>query len=183
MSIVIKIRDCFITAKKDEEKGKKHKGLVICSQNNQKAKEYLNKAKDSLRLCKVIKEQGFDYKLPEEWFYSMYYCGLAMLCKFGVESRSQRCTALFLRYVKNLGLIQFDEEFIDRIMVYSEKEKRSDVDDRQDARYGSWVKDEEIIEKYNTMMEKGRKCIDQCEEMVLSNNEFQLPKELLEEIK
>src|SRR3989338_7880028 len=104
MTAITKIKDCFTAAKKDEDKGKKHKGLAIITPNHAQALEYLSKAKDSIRLCIVLKNQGFDYKLPEEWFYSMYYCGLAILCKFGVDSRSQRCTALFLEYAKELGL-------------------------------------------------------------------------------
>jgi len=67
----------------------------------------------------------------------MYYCALAILAKFGVESRSQKCTALFLRYFKDKGLINYDDEFIDRITVYSEKKEKTDVDLREEARYGA----------------------------------------------
>jgi len=120
-----------------------------------------------------------DYKIPEEWFYSQYYCALAILIKFGVESRSQKCTALFLRYVKDKGLIDYDDKFIDRIMVYNEKEEKTDVDEREDARYGSAVQSEEIIGKYEFMMDVCRRCISAGEEIVFSEKEFEVPKELL----
>jgi len=152
-----KVFECFSLAKKDEEKGKKHKGLLFVGKYNKKAEEYVQKAKVNLQLCELYKKQRMDYKIPEEWFYSQYYCALAILAKFGVESRSQKCTALFLRYVKDKGLIDYDGKFIDRIMVYKEKEEKTDVDEREDARYGSAVQSEEIIGKYEFMMDVCRR--------------------------
>ena len=84
-------RECFKSAIKDEKKGKKHKGLLIIPYNNKKAEEYITKAKMNLELCNFFKENEFDYKIPEEWFYTLYYCALAILSKFGIESRSQNC--------------------------------------------------------------------------------------------
>ena len=174
-----KVFECFSLAKKDEEKGKKHKGLLFVGKYNKKAEEYVQKAKVNLQLCELYKKQRMDYKIPEEWFYSQYYCALAILAKFGVESRSQKCTALFLRYVKDKGLIDYDGKFIDRIMVYKEKEEKTDVDEREDARYGSVVQSEEIIGKYEFMMDICRRCISACEEIVFSDKKFEVPKELL----
>lgn len=112
MTIQAKVYECFSLAKKEEEKGKKHKGLLIVKKDERKAEEYIQKAKTNLEICELFKKQRLDYKIPEEWFYSMYYCALAILTRFGVESRSQKCTALFLRYVKDSGLINYDDEFI-----------------------------------------------------------------------
>jgi uncharacterized protein (UPF0332 family) len=174
-----KVYDCFSIAKKEEEKGKKHKGILFVGKDNQKAEEYIAKAKKNLLVCELYKDNRLDYKIPEEWFYTMYYCALAILAKFGVESRSQRCTALFLRYVKDAGIIDYDNEFIDRIMVYKEKEETSDVDEREKARYGSSVYSEEIIQKYDFMMNVCKRCISSCEEIVFSEKQFEVPKELL----
>ena len=172
------VRDCFLNALKDEKKGKKHKGLLITKPNTKEIEEYVIKAKKNLELCKFYKEKGFDYKLSEEWFYTLYYCALAILGKFGVESRSQRCTALFLRYVKDKGLIAYDDEFIKRITVYSEKEEKSDVDEREKARYSPSVKIKEVVQNYDKMMNVCREAISQCEEVIFSDKPFELPKEL-----
>ena len=32
------VKDCFVNAQKDEEKGKKHKGLLFVGEDNQKAR-------------------------------------------------------------------------------------------------------------------------------------------------
>ncbi len=176
---VEKVKDCFIFAKQYDKKGKKHKGLLIVQKDDKKAEDYIKKAKANLEICEMYKEKRLDYKIPEEWFYTMYYCALAILAKFGVESRSQRCTALFLRFAKENGFIDYDNEFIERITVHSEKEEKSDVDERESARYGSSVRSEEIMERYSTMMDLCRKCISQCEEAVFSDKKFEVPKQLL----
>jgi len=173
------LRDCFSNALKDKKKGKKHKGLLVVKSSAKEAEEYIIKAKKNLDLCKLYKEKGFDYKLPEEWFYTLYYCALALLSKFGVESRNQRCTALFLRYVKDKGLIEYDDEFIQRIMVYMEKEEKSDVDEREKARYSSSIQIEEVERNYDKMMNICKEAISQCEEIVFSDTKFEIPVELL----
>ena len=178
MNIKSKVRECFLNAKKYENRGKKHKGLLIVEKNDKKAEEYIQKAKTNLEMCDFYKEKKLDYKIPEEWFYTLYYCALAILTKFGVESRSQKCTALFLRYVKEKGLINYDDEFMDRITVYGNIEQISDVDERENARYGSSVRDESIIEKYEMMMNMCKRAISQCEDIIFSDKKFKVPEEI-----
>ena len=173
-----KLKDCFLNALRDEKKGKKHKGLLITKPGTKEVEEYVAKAKKNLELCKFYKEKRFDYKLPEEWFYTLYYCALAILAKFGIESRSQKCTALFLRYVKDKGLIEYDDEFIKRITVYSEKEEKSDVDKREKARYSSSVEIQEVAQNYDKMMDVCREAISQCEGVIFSEGPFEVPEEL-----
>lgn len=179
MMIKPEVNNCFSSAIKDEEKGKKHKGLLFVRRDDTRAEEYVQKAKTNLGTCAFYKKQRLDYKIPEEWFYSMYYCALAILAKFGVESRSQKCTALFLHYVKEKGLIDYDDEFIGRITVYTVKEAETDVDEREKARYGSSVESEDIMEKYDFMMDVCTRCISACEEIVFSEKKFEVPRELL----
>ena len=173
------VKECFSNALKEEQKGKKHKGLLVVKPDDEQAKEFIIKAKTNLELCDFYKQKGFDYKIPEEWFYTLYYCGLAILSKFGVETRSQRCTAGFLRLVKDKGLIDYDDEFIDRIIVYKEKDEKSDVDERENARYSSLIKMEEVEAEYNKMTDICKKAINQCEEIVYSMKKFEIQKELI----
>lgn len=173
------LKECFKNAEKDEKKGKKHKGLLITKSSLEIAKSYIEKAKEGLRFCELYKKEGADYKIPEEWYYSLYYCALAILSKFGVETRSQRCTAAFIRYVKDKGLIEYDDEFIDRITVYKEKEKKSDVDERERARYSSQIKIKEVENQYEKMMGVCKNAIAQCEEIIFSSKLLSVPEELL----
>ena len=178
--IAKKLRESFKTAERDEKSGLKHKGLIFKGFNNEEAKGYIEKAKKELELCSFYKDKGFDYKIPEEWFYTLYYCALAILSKFGVESRSQKYTALFLRYVKEKGLIEYDSEFIKRITVYSKKGEESDVDKREEARYSYLIKIETVRERYEEITMLCKNAISQAEEIVFSDKEFKIPKELYE---
>lgn len=173
------IRDCFVLAKVAEEKGKKHKGLLLTKPDQKKAEAYIVKAKDNLLLCELYKEKRFDYKIPEEWFYTMYYCALAILSKFGVESRNQRCTALFLRAITERGVIALSSDFLDQITVHSDKDERSAVDEREQARYGASVRSEEIMAKYDSMMDSCRRYISETEEIVYSDKGLIVPQELV----
>lgn len=174
-----KLQECVKSAIKDEQKSKKHKGLLVVEPSVEKAKEYIDKARDSLRFCDLYKKRGADYKIPEEWYYSLYYCALAILAKFGVETRSQRCTALFLKYIKEKGLIDYNDEFIDKIMVHKEKEKRSAVDEREEARYSSKIKIKKVEEQYNKMMASCNEAISQAQNITFSDKKFEVPKELI----
>ena len=174
-----KVHECFATAEKDEQKGRKHKGLLFTKPDREEAKGFIVKAKKNLELCEFYKEKGFDYKIPEEWFYTLYYCALAILAMFGVESRSQRCTALFLRYVKDKGLIEYDDEFIERIQVYKQKEELSDVDEREKGRYSTLIQMKEVLQEYDEMTALCKRAISRCEEIVFSEKEYILPPELL----
>lgn len=172
------LRECFSSAEKDEKKGKKHKGLLLGKPDDKTAEEYIQKAKMELELCDIYKQKGIDYKIAEEWFYILYYCALAILAKFGIETRSQKYTALFLKYIKIKDLIDYDDEFIKRITVYSEKDKKSEVDEREHARYSSSIRNEKISERYKEMTNLCKKAIYQCEEIVFSDKKFKIPKEL-----
>ena len=173
------VKDCFRSAEKDEEKGKKHKGLLIGKPNEKMAEGYLTKAKLNIQLSELYKKNGFDYMIPEAWFYTLYYCALAILLKFGITSRSQRCTAIFLKYAKEKGLIEYEDDFIDRITVHRAKEEKSDVDKREEARYSPLIKIEDVPKEYDSMNSLCKRAIEQCEEIVYSNKEFKIPKELL----
>jgi len=179
MTIEQDLKECFATALKEEQKRKKHKGLLVTKPNIEMAQGYIERAQESLKFCELYNKMGADYKIPEEWFYALYYCALDILSKFGVESRSQKCTALFISHIKENGLIEYDDEFIKLIFVHKEKEKESDVDEREKARYGVWIKSEEVREKYAFMMGVCRNAISQCEEIVFSDKEFKIPEELL----
>ena len=174
-----KLKECFKTAKKELESGNKHKGLLLMKPNQIAAEGFIKKAKTELELCDIYKPRGLDYKIAEEWFYTLYYCALAILSKFGIESRSQKYTTLFLRYIKYKNLIDYDDDFIDRIMVYRKKDEKSDVDEREEARYNFAIKIARIEERYEDMMNLCKEAISQCEEIVFSNEKLEIPKELI----
>ncbi len=77
-------------------------------------------------------------------------------------------------------MVDYDNEFIARIMVHKEKENKSDVDEREKSRYGSVIEIKEVAQSYDKMMILCMKAISQCEEIVFSEKKFEVPKKLLE---
>lgn len=51
------VKECFTTALKDENKDRKHKGLLRVKHDLKEAEEYVIKAKKNLELCKFYKEK------------------------------------------------------------------------------------------------------------------------------
>ena len=80
---------------------------------------------------------------------------------------------------KEKELIEYDDEFIKKIMVYKEKEDKSAVDEREEARYGPSIKMKEVEKQYDKMMALCKKAISQAQDIVLSDNKYEVPKELL----
>ncbi len=87
-----KICWCINKAKKELEEGKKHRGLVEVLPSAERAKEHLAKAERNLKVTLYLKKGGFTDWCPSSLFYTIYHCFLAILAKFGYESRNQECT-------------------------------------------------------------------------------------------
>ena len=64
------------------------------------------------------------------------------------------------------------------ITVHKERNKESEVDKREEARYSSMITIEKVFIRYDAMTILCKKAISQCEEIVFSNKEFKIPKEL-----
>jgi len=83
---------CLDKAKKELEKGEKHRGLIKIKPDEKLAMEYLAKAEHNLKVFLDNKKLGnYDWTI-NIGFYVMYHCCLAIITKFGYESRNQECT-------------------------------------------------------------------------------------------
>ncbi len=86
------VKWCLNKAKLELEKGQKHRGLVEVKPNNKLAWEHVKKAEHNLDFFLLSKEHGFYDWAISVGFYVIYHCCLAILAKFGYESRNQECT-------------------------------------------------------------------------------------------
>jgi len=86
---------------------------------------------------------------------------------------------LFLEYARQRGMIEYDEDFIKRITVYSKKGEESDVDKREEARYSPAIKIETVNERYEEVNALCKKAISQAKDIVFLNEQFKIPKEIL----
>jgi hypothetical protein len=110
-------------------------------------------------------------------FIHFINCALSILSRIGIESRSQKYTAILLEYLELKKLIVYNPDFIRRIKVYSKKGEESEVDKREFARYSSAIKIEQVKERYHRMMELCKEAISQAEEILYSKDKIEIPKE------
>jgi hypothetical protein len=60
-----------------------------------------------------------------------------------------------------------------------EKENKTAVDEREEARYGSSIKIKEVEKRYDKMIELCKRAISQAQDIALSDKKFEVPKELI----
>src|SRR3989344_3855551 len=78
--------------KKAENEGRKHRGLHKTQPDVQKTKDHIKKAEHNLSVMTYLIQKGFNDWAINASFYTHYHCLLAILQKFGYESRNQECT-------------------------------------------------------------------------------------------
>src|SRR3989344_5848745 len=87
-----KVKWCLNKAKKELQEGKKHRGLVKIDVDLEKAREHLAKAEHNIMVTLYLQRGGFTDWGSSSLFYVIYHCFMAILAKFGYETRNQECT-------------------------------------------------------------------------------------------
>ena len=67
-------------------------GLVKVDTDLEKAREHLAKAERNLKITLYLQRGGYSDWCSSSLFYMIYHCFLAILAKFGYETRNQECT-------------------------------------------------------------------------------------------
>lgn len=125
MSLQDKINTCF----KEGEKGERHKGLKKINPDEELIFKHLAKASHNLNALNDFKKIGYSDWSASAAFYALYHCLLALLTKFGLQSRNQTCTFAFVEDLISKGKISltlqelkeiFDKDVTDNI-AHSEK--------------------------------------------------------------
>ena len=126
------VKWCLNKAKKELEKGQKHRGIVRIQLDEDIAQEYIRKAEHNLKVFILNKEHGFYDWTINIGFYVMYHCCLAIISKFGYESRNQECTLALVEslvedkkidedFKKYIEAIKSDDKDEEKIMPMREK--------------------------------------------------------------
>ncbi|MFH1072726.1 MAG: HEPN domain-containing protein [Nanoarchaeota archaeon] len=157
---------CLNKAKKELSEKGKHRGLIIATPDLEKAAGHITKAEHNLAAISYFDKGGFSDWSASAAFYAMYHCFLAILAKFGYESRNQECTISAVEYLKEQGKIELDERFI--LALKSEVQEMSEqriIDLREYYQYSvkTNVEDEEKIKK---LVEISSEMIDAAKEII-----------------
>ena len=131
-----KLRWCI---KKAEKEGVKHRGLKKVEPDIEKANSHISKAQHNLKVMIYLIEGNFLDWAVSASFYSMYHCLLAILAKFGYESRNQECTLTAVEHLINNKMIEIDINWLKKIAAFDieQKEEKDILTLREDFQYGT----------------------------------------------
>ena len=132
-----KLKYCINKAKTE---GVKHRGIKVVEPNIVQAGKHISKAQHNLKaMLYLIRGNFLDWAVNAS-FYSMYHCCLAILAKFGYESRNQDCTFAAIETLIEEKKISLPIEKLRRISLPDRRETL-DTDEvielREDAQYGT----------------------------------------------
>ncbi len=107
-----KVKLCLNKAERELEEKGIHRGLVKTEPNKHLAEKHITKAQHNLNAAFYFERGGYSDWSASAFFYCIYHCFLAILRRFGYESRNQECTIATIEMLKEEGAIQLDDAFI-----------------------------------------------------------------------
>ena len=157
-----KVNWCLNKAKKELREGKQHRGLVKVEVDLEKAREHLTKAEHNLKVTFYLQKGGFTDWCSSSLFYVIYHCFLAILVKYGYETRNQECTfALIASLIedKKITLIQEDLEKVSMLNLKETQESPDTVVSiREDYQYSTKVSLEN--KEYQELLQLAKRILD-----------------------
>lgn len=161
-----KLDKCF---KEGEKGGERHKGLKKTELKEYMVDEHLKKAKHNLNAITEFKRMGYSDWSASASFYAIYHCLLALLAKFGYQSRNQTCTFAFVEDLISKGKISLKLEDLKEIFDSDIKEnlahseKILDIRENMQYSFKTSMEDEEfnkLVERTKSLFDKIRKEIE-----------------------
>jgi uncharacterized protein (UPF0332 family) len=152
-----KVNWCINKSKKELEEGTQHRGLVEIVPNLNEAKKHLKKAEHNFKAISIFEKSGLADWSVSAVFYTIYHCFLAIITKFGYESRNQECTIALIEYLKELGKIEMGNEIIESLKSadVAEKQETSAIDLRENFQYGTATEvDDKQLSKLKDLCKK-----------------------------
>ena len=127
---------CLKKAKEQTEKGELHRGLVRINPDGEEALRYMAKAEHNLKAFLYNQEGGFYDWTISIGFYVMYHCCLAIITKFGYESRNQECTiAMIEKLIEDKKLEGEFERYLEAIKSANKEKKEEEQIQKMREKY------------------------------------------------
>ncbi|MBI1972527.1 HEPN domain-containing protein [Candidatus Woesearchaeota archaeon] len=153
-----------------EERGI-HRGLVKKETDIAMAEKHLRKAEHNLNAATYFDEGGYSDWSASAFFYCIYHCFLAIVRKFGYESRNQECTIAFIEMLKEKGEIDINDKFINMLKIANVEEiqEGSLIQLRESFQYGVEIEFKEK-EEFNRLNRLCKEFIDVTKEIIHDKN-------------
>ena len=133
-----KVEWCLNKAKREISETGMHRGLIEQETDDKLAGLHITKASHNLSAALFFEKSGYSDWSASAFFYCIYHCFLAMLSKFGYESRNQECTIAAVEMLKEQGKIMIDDKFIRALKIAQAKEtEESVIKIREELQYGT----------------------------------------------
>lgn len=162
-----KVSWCLNKAKRELGESDLHRGLVKVEENIELAEKHIIKAEHNLKAALYLDEGGFSDWSASAFFYTIYHCFLAILIKFGYESRNQECTIAAIEMLKEEEKIDIDDKFMDALKITKAEElhESSIIKAREDFQYGIDLEFKER-EEFNRMRDMCKEIIDKTKDII-----------------
>ncbi|UCG67997.1 MAG: HEPN domain-containing protein [Thermoplasmata archaeon] len=92
---------------------KKERGISLVSPNDNLAKAYIAKAKESADVMRIIQNKSSAWAMSA-CYYSMYYSLYAVMMGLGVKSEIHSCSITFMRYALKEYYNETDVQHLER---------------------------------------------------------------------
>lgn len=129
--------------------------------NGELAQEHINKAKHNLRAADYNIKGGFSDWGVSQFYYSMYHALLAILFKFGYESKNHECTINAVEYLIEEGKISLDLKDIAFIRTTEQMTAKDAKSLREEFQYGTETSVNEKL--LNELLENTKRIVEKIE--------------------
>ena len=110
-----KINWCLEKARKEMEENGIHKGLIKIKPERRLIEDHIKKAEHNLKAMSDFKRIGYSDWSASAAFYSIYHCLLAIITKFGYESRNQECTFSLIYDLIEKNQLNLDKKVLEEV--------------------------------------------------------------------
>ncbi|MEK6811848.1 MAG: HEPN domain-containing protein [Nanoarchaeota archaeon] len=159
MQLKNKLDDCLREGIKG---GERHKGLRKIDIDEKLVEEHIKKAKHNLNAITEFKNVGYSDWSASAAFYALYHCLLALLVRFGYQSRNQTCTFAFVEDLINRGKISLKleelKEIFDRDITENLAHSEKILDIRENMQYS--FKTSMEVQEFNRLLERTKFLFD-----------------------
>lgn len=129
--------------------------------NDRLSEEHINKAKHNLRAADYNIKGGFSDWGVSQAYYAMYHSLLAVLFKFGYESKNHECTINAVEYLIEEGKINLDNKDIAFIRTTEHMTSKDAKSLREEFQYGTETTVNEKLLK--ELLENAKKVVEKIE--------------------
>lgn len=126
-----------------------------------KSKDHILKAKHNLLASDYNAKGGFQDWAVSQAYYAMYHALLAVLYKFGYESKNHECTITTIEYLIKTNKIKLDAKYIAFIRTTEQMKTQDAKSLREEFQYGTKIKAN--IEILNNLIKQAKEIVEKIE--------------------